>query len=420
MRITLQDDKENQVSFSSFVKQTVRHFTKKEFIAILGSLLTLSATVVGLLSDLESINIHIVELICQSQLSVFCLLALIGFLVVLLIVFCKNDNSEKHVIGTKNFNESIILLLDHSTRFEEYHYVIQLGTLLRQSPFIKSDNELRIKIGQTLAFAYHNLADRINEATTYIEDIGNSYLESGDVSAAIDNIQHGIEVVTKQCQKLPPKSDSLDDALYIQIRGYRNLANCYSYRAKNTPQSKESDKRLATVAIENAEKLVTQIQSEEKKLAIIGDLYYAQSKISQISKNWDNAIVHVQTSIDSYEKLRKQFSSDANKRKCNESVIKNYRELGNLYLQKEEYQEARDNLLIGLEKAKQLKDYENQVLIYLLYCRIEMATDPNGQQAKHFFDLADEVLLLVDSKKVYQEYYNVKKVFNRPTRKRRA
>lgn len=367
--------------------------------------------ILGFINNFDARGIDILKPIRESDLIIILLLTSIVCLFAAYLKARKGQNTEKPFQSRSSINDSIIDLLDRSMGLKQYNYVVQLGTLLRRAPFLKSNNELRIKIGQTLLVAYREVKDRNNEAATLIEDIGNTFLENDNVEAAIQNIQHGINVINKQCEKLPLNSDALDDALYILIRGHRNLANCYSYRASKDSSNKETYKTHATNELKIADDLIASIHSDEKKLPIEGDLLYARNKLDQITDNWDDAISHVKKSIEKYNKLCDSFPSAENERKRNNSTTKNYRELGILYLAKKDYQNACDSLLLGLEHADLTKDYENRVLVNLTFCKAEATFNPAGEEAKHYFQQATQDLPLVDSKKVHTEYEAVKQEF---------
>ncbi len=219
--------------------------------------------------------------------------------------------------------------------------IIKLGTALSEVLWYTSRKRLRVEVGHFLEVAARQTDDYETLARTLIEDLGNTIMGLGDVGQGISYIKQGIKVAEEH---------SLN---YLVSRGYRNLANCYSFKGDTG-----NARRALTSAIAAAQ----QVQSSREKLEAIGAIEYAESKVAYTDDKYQEAIDHLDAAVQAYSDLAQQFPETSQTNK--DRLVKIYREKGVIYL-KMGTPETRDRAYAscqaGLRLAQAAQNYDNIV-----------------------------------------------------------
>ena len=351
-----------------------------------------------------SFNINLLAYIPRSDLSIYIFIVILLALTATILQMLSTNKLPQENKEQIN-SDSIVQLTRHSLVLGHDKDVILLGSALRQSACLKNKNNTKIQIGHCVLEAARNCNDIEAEATALIEDIGNTHLENGNAKEAIKHIEKGLSVIK---EKIPVESNdcAADSVYYIAIRGYRNLANCYSY---------EKNKDAANEQLAIAKVLKDKIHDKALKLQVMGDLEYAESKISKITSNWQDTIKHLEDSIAYYDKLCEHDDSPENERKRMESTTKNYRELGEAYAMINEPYKARTALKQGSKYATKNLDYENLVSICLLKAMIASETEPDGEGVSLAIKDAEKHIQYVDSPKIIAKFEKTKKKLSKKT-----
>ena len=396
----------NIKNFKSKIHDAFTTFRKKPFGIFSASFVVLFGAPYAFLEVFDFLDLDPILYIQKNKGLIYLLLITICALISTILQIRSNHALEiqklKDDILETQKGESIVEIIRQSSKLGHHNDVIHLGSALRQSTCLKNKNTLKIQIGHLVLEAARQCEDIENEAIAQIEDIGNTHLENGNVDKAIEHISAGIELISEKINGLEDGIEA-DLAYFIAIRGYRNLANCYSLKANETSARQNLNK---------AKILTANIKENALLLQIQGDLEYAESKISRITANWTHAVEHLNNSIQYYDELCQNFSSPANERKRRESTTKNYRELGDLHFKLNKITAARKALKQGFDNATKNLDYENLVSISLLKATIAKETEPDGEGASLAMQDAEQYIRFVDSPKILKKYEDTKKALN--------
>lgn len=357
----------------------------------------------GVLEVFERFKIDLLTCFQESTFIIYLfiviILALIGIIGQMIFTNALPQQNTECTNKEQTNSDSIVEIVRHSFELGHHKDVILLGSALRQSTCLKNKNSIKIQIGHFVLEAARYCGDIETEAIALIEDIGNTHLENGEAPKAIEYISMGLEAITDKIAVLA--DDCITDSVYyIAIRGYRNLANCYSFNGKEN----EARQQLTT-----ATTLANKINDQALKLQVMGDLEYAESKVSRITSNWKHTIKHLNKSVDFYDELCKRFPSPENERKRIESTTKNYRELGDAFFNINNYKSARKALQRGFDYATKNLDYENLVSICLLKATIANKTEPEGEGSSLAMSEAEKYIRFVDSPKILAKLEEKKK-----------
>lgn len=385
-------------------------YIKNPMIGIVG----IAGSLFSIIEMFEYFGFDFLGIFNNSYIDFF-MIVIILYLIGLLLNEKINDEKpnavdNKQVLLTRN-GDSILELLARTMKMARYKEVVQIGEALRKSSCLKNDHTLRIDIGCHVQVAANQCGDMNQEAIALIDDIGNTYLQDGHVKKAIENINKGINIIKKKIDSSTANNEQdLDEVYYIAVRGYRNLANCYSKNKKIEDATRYIDEACA---------YIEKISDEEIKLRANGTIEYAKGKKSRTDKKIEDAICHIEKSIEYFNALCIYKDTEDNRAIRNESVIKNYRELGDLYRNVKNIDKAQENLNVGYAIAKEYDDHDNCVTICLIQAEIAMgytskhtnkntSNDPlSGVKAKDAISRAELSLRYIDTQRILDHYERV-------------
>lgn len=238
-------------------------------------------------------------------------------------------------------SDSILAMMKDAESNSRWGEIIKLGSALSEVLWYTSRKKLRVEIGHFLEVAARQTNNYETLARTLIEDLGNTIMGLGDVNQGINYIKQGIEVA------------EVHDFHFLTARGYRNLANCYSYKGQSA---------RARAALADASAATRKISSPREKLEADGAIAYAESKISLTDAEYPDAIAHLDRAVRIYSDLADRFPETANANR--DRLVKIHREKGVIYLKigtNDAQDAAYASCQTGLQLAQATNNYDNIV-----------------------------------------------------------
>jgi tetratricopeptide (TPR) repeat protein len=247
-------------------------------------------------------------------------------------------------------SDSILAMMKDAESNSRWGEIIKLGSALSEVLWYTSRKKLRIEVGHFLEVAARQTNDNETLARTLIEDLGNTIMGLGEVNQGISYIKQGIKVAE-------------DNGLsFLLSRGYRNLANCYSFKGETAK---------ARAALAKASAAAQSISSPREKVEANGAIAYARSKIAFIDGEYQEAIIALGETLNIYSNLAQQFPETAAANK--DRIVKIHREKGLIYLKMgtpEAQDQAYGSCQTGLQLAQATQNYENIVRCCCLMAQI--------------------------------------------------
>ena len=327
----------------------------------------------------EKFNIYVFEKITNPfivYLLISIIITLIRF-VFFLIDFDEGKIKEKALGGE---TDSLIEMLKDAETHSRWNEIIKIGSALSDVLWFTSRKKLRVTIGQFVEVAASQIGDYNTLATTLIEDLGNTTMGLGDPDKGIEYIERGVKIAEEH------------DYYFLMIRGYRNLANCYSMK---------NDVDRADSYIDKADDAVKLIEDEPKRLEAMGGIEYARSKVFKHGGLYSDAISALDTSIQFYEELGRKYP-DTQKRNL-EREVKVFREKGMIYYQQGKDGLAKEAFLEGLRIARDTINHENIVRCCTMIAIIQIK-EGNIQSAEGLLNLAQQHIDKIDTPTIISEY----------------
>lgn len=283
-------------------------------------------------------------------------------------------------------NDSIIDMMKDAESNSRWGEIIKLGTALSEALWYTSRKRLRVDVGHFLEVAARQTNNHEILARTLIDDLGNTIMGLGDVNQGISYIKQGIKIAEE------------NGLHYLIARGYRNLANCYSFKG---------DTASARRALANASAAAQQIPSQREQLDAIGAIKYAESKIAYTDGKYQEAIDQLNSAIQIYSDLAKQFpeTSDANK----DRLVKIHREKGVIYLKMgapDSQDKAYASCQVGLQLAQVSQNYDEIVRCCCLMASILLDKDA-VPTAEGMMNIASNNIARIDTPSIIDEYNRV-------------
>jgi tetratricopeptide (TPR) repeat protein len=241
-------------------------------------------------------------------------------------------------------------------------------------------------VGHFLEVAARQTNDYETLARTLIEDLGNTIMGLGEVNQGISYIQQGIRVAE-------------DHGLHFLVaRGYRNLANCYSYKGASAK---------ARAALVNASAASQSIGSAREKLEVRGAITYAESKLAFTDGKFQDAITKLDEAVQIYSDLAQQFPETMNANK--DRLVKIHREKGVICLKTGE-PDAQDRAYAscqtGLQLAQATQNYDNIVRCCCIMATILLNKDA-VPAAEGMMNIAANNVSKIDTPAIIEEYNHV-------------
>ncbi|MCI8508468.1 MAG: hypothetical protein HFJ06_07920 [Lachnospiraceae bacterium] len=353
-------------------------------------LIWLLASFFGLFSIYEILDYFKVNFIYifLNPIIIFICISIIVTLIRAIVYLIQNipsslSNSTNEYIDDK---DSLIEMLKDAESHSRWTEIIKIGSALSDVLWFTSRKKLRVAIGHFVEVAATQIDDKYTLSTTLIEDLGNTIMGLGKVDEGIKYIERGIEVA-EEC-----------NFYFLIMRGYRNLANCYSLKGDSTK---------ATVYLTNAEAATNNIADEIKKYEALGAIEYARCKVYKTDKRYDDAIKALDDSISSYKKLSNKYPET--EKRNNDRLVKIYREKGAIYLAmntENSIDRAYDSLTAGLKLARETMNYENIIKCCNMLAKILI--DKNAiDAAEGMMNIAKECINKIDTPSIVNEYNEV-------------
>lgn len=322
-----------------------------------------------------------------TPLAVFLLISII--IVLIRIIATLLNESRKNNTAIKDYideNDSLITMLKEAEMHQRWNEIIKIGSALSDVLWFTSRKKLRVAIGHFVEIAATQVNDNYTLSNTLIEDLGNTVMGFGKVDEGIKYINRGIRIAEKY------------HYTFLIMRGYRNLANCYSL--KNDIQSAEKNLLMA----ENAAK---ELSDDAQKMSALGAIEYARSKVYKHKFDYSSAIKALDRAIDYYNSLSEAHPETQNKNL--DRLVKIYREKGLLYL-KQTGENSQDNayemLQEGLRLAQISANYDNIIRCCSMMARIQMDRQA-VDSADGLMKIARQYIGNVDTPSIISEYNEI-------------
>jgi tetratricopeptide (TPR) repeat protein len=283
-------------------------------------------------------------------------------------------------------SDSIMAMMKDAESNSRWSEIIKLGTALSEVLWYTSRKKLRIDVGHIVSVAARQLNDTEALARAQIEDIGNTMLGLRDVEQGISYIKQGIKVAED------------NNHTFLVSRGYRNLANCYSYKSETS---------RATEALKKAEAAAAQLPAGEKKLEALGAIEYARCKVRQSDGDYQGAIAALDRALLYYADLANQFP--ATRRDNKDRLVKIHREKGAIYLRMNKADSrdlAYESLQAGLQLAQETQNYDNEVRCCCLMARILLDRDA-VPAAEGIMNIAAKSISNLEMPSIIEEYNQI-------------
>lgn len=351
------------------------------------SLIWLVASFLGLFSIyliLDYFNINFIN----SLLRPITLFVCISIIITLLrVIFFMIQNFPVNLTNEYlDDNDSLIEMLKDAESHSRWTEIIKIGSALSDVLWFTSRKKLRVAIGHFVEVAATQIDDKYILSTTLIEDLGNTIMGLGKVDEGIKYIKRGIKVAEE------------NHFYFLIMRGYRNLANCYSLKGNSIQ---------AVDYLKKAENATNDIIDEVKKYEALGAIEYARCKIYKTDKKYYDAIKALDNSISNYAILSQKYPET--EKRNNDRVVKIYREKGAIYLAmntESSIDSAYDSLSTGLKLAKEAMNYENIIRCCNMLAKILI--DKNAiDAAEGMMNIAKEYINKVDTPSIVNEYNEV-------------
>lgn len=283
-------------------------------------------------------------------------------------------------------SDSILSMMKDAESNSRWGEIIKLGTALSEVLWYTSRKKLRVEVGHFLEVAARQTDNHEALANTLIEDLGNTIMGLGDVNQGISYIQQGIEVA---------EAHGLH---FLAARGYRNLANCYSFKGESA---------RARAALTKAHAEAQQIREPQKKMEAAGAIVYAESKLAFTDGKFPEAIARLDEVARIYSDLARQFPETATKN--NDRIVKIHREKGVVYLRMgtpDAQDKAYASCQTGLRLAQATQNYDIIVRCCCIMARIllDKAAVP---AAEGMMNIAANNIAKIDTPAIIEEYHNV-------------
>lgn len=283
-------------------------------------------------------------------------------------------------------NDSLIEMMKEAESHSRWAEIIKIGSALSDVLWFTSRKKLRVAIGHFVQVAAQQSNDKYTLSATLIEDLGNTVMGLGRPDEGISYIKQGIKIA--ETENYP----------FLIMRGYRNLANCYSM--KNDPISAEVQLTVATQATNN-------ITNTAKKLEAFGAIEYARCKILKKQGKNTEAINALDAAIAYYDDLSNQFPDS--KKQNNDRLVKIYREKGVIFLamnNDESTDNAYDALMQGLQLAQETLNYDNIIRCCSLLAKIQIKRQAI-EAAEGMVNIAKDCISKIDTPAIINEYNQI-------------
>lgn len=313
--------------------------------------------------------------------------AILITLVRVIIVLAGNLAESRNLAGELVGNEdSILSMMKDAESNSRWGEIIKLGNALSEFLWYTSRKKLRVEIGHFVEVAARQSNDTETLARTLIEDLGNTIMTLGDVNQGLTYIKQGINVA---------EASGHD---YLVFRGYRNLANCYSFK-KETPN--------ATAALIAAQAAADRLPDERQRIEALGALEYSRCKVFESTGDYAQAIAALDAAVLHYADLRDRYPSTA--RSNHDRMVKVYREKAVVYL-KMNTETARDLAYeacqTGLNLAQAAQNYENIVRCSCIMAKLLLDKDA-VPAAEGVMNIAAKNIAKVDQPALLDEFNRV-------------
>lgn len=282
--------------------------------------------------------------------------------------------------------DSILQILHDAESNSRWNEIVKLGTALTEFLWYTSRKKLRIEVGHIVAMAARQANDSLAEARTLIEDLGNTIMTLGDVDQGISYINRGIKIAEDHGYS------------FLACRGYRNLANCYSYKGDSTN---------AIAALTRATDYAQSLTDASSRLDALGAIEYANCKAFEVQKQYADALKALDRAVDYYEQLEQLDPSTAAANQ--DRLVKVYRERSVVYLQMgtdDSIDRAADACQTALQLAHNSQSFENVVRCCCILGRIYLHQDAISA-AEGVMSIAAKNVAHIDSPKILDEYTRI-------------
>lgn len=284
-------------------------------------------------------------------------------------------------------NDSLIEMLMDAEAHSRWTEIIKIGSALSDVLWFTSRKKLRLVIGGFVEVAAIQMKDDKTLATTLIEDLGNTVMGLGYPDKGISYIKRGIEIAEKR------------NYSFLIMRGYRNLANCYSMK---------NDAKQSEMYLKNAINAVKGITDSAQKLEALGGIEYARCKTLEHANKYDDALIALDECIEYYSNLGKQFPETEGRNR--DRLVKVYREKGVIYLKEGRPDLAKSALLVGLRSAEETLNYDNIVRCCILLVKIQL-DDGEFQPAEGMLNIAKQHIDKIDIPSIRKEFNDISRRF---------
>lgn len=279
--------------------------------------------------------------------------------------------------------DSILQMMKDAESNSRWGEIIKLGNALSEVLWYTSRKRLRIEVGHFLELAARQTGDMETLARTLIEDLGNTIMGMGDPVQGIAYITQGIKIAE-------------DNNLHaLSARGYRNLANSYSFRG---------DTRSAAEALAKAHQFADKLPNDKEKLEALGSISYAESKIHRENGDYPKALASLDHAIQNYTELQDAYPNTAASNK--DRLVKIFREKGVLHLKMsspDAQDQAYENFQAGLKIAQETQNHDNIVRCCSLMAQILLGKGA-VPAAEGLMNIAAQSISRIDSPGVLDEY----------------
>ncbi|MGC4759260.1 tetratricopeptide repeat protein [Micromonospora trifolii] len=283
-------------------------------------------------------------------------------------------------------SDSILAMMKDAESNSRWGEIIKLGSALSEVLWYTSRKKLRIEVGHFLEVAARQTNNNETLARTLIEDLGNTTMGLGEVNQGITYIKQGIKVA--EDNGLP----------FLASRGYRNLANCYSFKG---------DTGKARAALAKASVATQSIGSQREQLEANGAIAYAKSKIAFTDGDYEDALAALDETLKIYSDVALQFPETAAANK--DRIVKIHREKGVIYLEvgtPEALDQAYVSCQTGLQLAQATQNYETIVRCCCLMAQILLGKEAISA-AEGIMNIAANNVSKIDTPAVIDDYNRV-------------
>lgn len=250
------------------------------------TLLTLSGVTELVLILVNDDNI-LQQISLFDRLYVFCSIAVILALIQVIVMVYNQYNSlytavlksEKEQL---NENNDVVSIIEQSYKSERWNEVVKICRPLSEPLWYAGKFDLRKKLGLLLAQAAGLCQEFYIQAETYLDDLGWTNYRQNNIDAAKMYIKQGLHIAEEH--KL----------YYLIAKGNRHYCDI---------MTQHNDFERAKSYFDIAWKNTDNIEDENKKIEMKGNLLYTKAKLLYAQKQYSDAIKSVDESITHYKKI---------------------------------------------------------------------------------------------------------------------